>query len=114
MSGAYPTRRAFTSCSPAGTPVIAYRPPSSVVALNAKTGAPVWKHQMNGQFWASPLLADGKVYVGSRKAQFCILAAGREKKVLSTIELDGPVNATTTASKGEGERSSSARQGRRA
>lgn len=68
--------------------------------IDEKTGEPVWKHQANGPFWASPLIADGKIFIGTRKAQFCILAAGREKKILSTIDVDTPVNATAVAANG--------------
>jgi outer membrane protein assembly factor BamB len=68
--------------------------------IDAKTGTGVWKHPMNGQFWASPLVADGKVYIGTRKGNFAILAAGREKKVLFNIELESPISATTTAANG--------------
>lgn len=68
--------------------------------LDAKTGATVWTHEMNGSFWASPLVADGKVYVGTRKGNFCILAAEREKKVLCNVDFRSPISATTTAANG--------------
>ncbi|HLX61698.1 MAG TPA: PQQ-binding-like beta-propeller repeat protein [Planctomycetota bacterium] len=68
--------------------------------IDEKSGSIVWQHKMNGQFWASPMVADGKVYAGTRKGQFCILAAGREKKVLCTTDVDAPVSATTTIANG--------------
>jgi outer membrane protein assembly factor BamB len=72
----------------------------TVHCVEAATGKGLWTHAMNGQFWASPLVADGKVYVGTRKGQFCILAAAREKKVLQTLELGAPISATATAANG--------------
>jgi outer membrane protein assembly factor BamB len=72
----------------------------TVHAVDEKTGAGLWTHVMNGQFWASPLVADGKVYLGTRKGHFCILAAAREKKLLHSIELGSPVSATATAANG--------------
>ena len=68
--------------------------------VDAKTGEGLWTQELGGEIWASPLLADGKVYIGSRKGDFWIFAAGREKKVLSTIDLRSPVSATATAAGG--------------
>ena len=50
--------------------------------------------------WASTLAADGKVYVGTRRGEFITLAGGREKRVLSTIEMDSPISGTATAANG--------------
>jgi len=72
----------------------------TVHCVEAATGKGIWTHPMNGQFWASPMVADGKVYLGTRKGQFCILSATREKKVLQTIELGAPISATATAANG--------------
>jgi outer membrane protein assembly factor BamB len=72
----------------------------TVHCVDEANGRVVWTHAMNGQFWASPLVADGKVWLGTRKGQFCILAASREKKVLQTLELGSPVSATATAANG--------------
>jgi outer membrane protein assembly factor BamB len=68
--------------------------------LDQHTGDPVWTHQMNGTFWASPMIADGKVYVGTRKGNFAILAATREKKILTNLELKAPISATVTPANG--------------
>ncbi len=68
--------------------------------LDAETGAEYWTQEMKGEFWASPLVADGKVFVGTRKGDFWILAASKEKRVLSTIELKEPISATATVANG--------------
>ncbi len=68
--------------------------------LDAKTGEALWTQELNGEIWASPFIADGKVYLGTRKGDFWVFAAAREKKVLSTIELKSPISATTTAANG--------------
>ncbi len=65
-----------------------------------ETGAPVWTHAMNGSFWSSPMLADGKIYLGTRKGHFCVLAAGREKKVLTDLDLKKPISSTVMAANG--------------
>jgi hypothetical protein len=50
--------------------------------------------------WSSTLVADGKVYVGSLRGDFWTLAAGRELKVHSRVELGEPIHATPTAANG--------------
>ena len=44
-------------------------------------------------------MADGKVYIGTRK-NFCVLAAGKEKKVLAEIRLGSQVRSTPTVANG--------------
>ncbi len=72
----------------------------SIYCIDAVTGKPVWVHGTHGDFWASPLVADGKVFVGTRKGEFTIVAAGREKKVLATVDFKNPISATATAANG--------------
>ncbi len=67
--------------------------------LDAKTGKPVWVHETKAQTWGSPLIADGKVYLGTQK-RFVVLAHGREKKVLATVNLGSPMYGTAVAANG--------------
>jgi outer membrane protein assembly factor BamB len=68
--------------------------------VDAATGQAVWTHDAEGEMWASTFVADGKVYVGTRRGLFWILEAGREKKVLSRIPLGSPISATPVAANG--------------
>ena len=68
--------------------------------LNTDTGKPYWTHDLEGECWASPLVADGKVYLGTRSGAFYVFAASKEKKVISTTELREPISATATAANG--------------
>jgi outer membrane protein assembly factor BamB len=68
--------------------------------VDASTGRPCWTNEIQGEMWASTLVADNKVYVGSRRGEFIVLAAGREKHVLSSTVLDGPVSGTPVAANG--------------
>jgi outer membrane protein assembly factor BamB len=72
----------------------------TVHCVDAKTGVAVWTHEAGGEIWASTLVADGKVYVGTRRGTFWILAAGREKKVLAEIDLKSPVCGSAVAANG--------------
>jgi outer membrane protein assembly factor BamB len=68
--------------------------------VDATTGKALWTHEIKGDVWASPLVADGKVYLGTRSGNFYIFEAGREKKVLSAIEVGNPISGTATAANG--------------
>ena len=68
--------------------------------IDAATGKLEWVQDTTGDFWSSPLVADGKVFIGSRKGDFWIMAAGREKKVLSTLQLGAGISGTATAANG--------------
>jgi outer membrane protein assembly factor BamB len=62
-----------------------------ISCADARTGEPVWGPQRSGAgtVWASPLLADGKLYIVNENGATLVLAAGPEFKVLATNELDG-------------------------
>ncbi|HXJ61218.1 MAG TPA: PQQ-binding-like beta-propeller repeat protein [Verrucomicrobiae bacterium] len=68
--------------------------------LDAATGQPHWTHDLNGEVWASPLVADGKVYLGTRAGEFLIFAAAATKQLLAKIEFGSPISATATAAQG--------------
>jgi len=65
--------------------------------VDAETGQGLWTHELQGETWASPFVADSKVYIGTRRGTFHVLAASREKKVLTTLNLGSPISATTMA-----------------
>jgi len=54
--------------------------------LDADTGRCHWAFDAGQETWGSTLVADGKVYLVTRKS-FHVLAAGREKKVLSSVRM---------------------------
>jgi outer membrane protein assembly factor BamB len=68
--------------------------------VEAGTGQRLWTHEIKGEVWASPYVADGKVYLGTRGGVLYVFAASREKKVLAGLELTTPISATTTAANG--------------
>ncbi len=71
-----------------------------VYCIDADTGKVQWTQETKGDIWASTLVADGKVYIGTNRRDFWILAAGREKKVLCTVVLDSPISSTAIAANG--------------
>ena len=67
--------------------------------LDARTGAVLWgpKRTAQGSVSASPVLADGKLYVVNENAVTTVLQAGPEYKVLATNELDGALTLSSPA-----------------
>ena len=71
-----------------------------VHCVDAETGKPYWTHKTKGDIWASTLVADGKVYIGTRRRDFHVLAANKEKKLISSTKLDSPMCGTPVAANG--------------
>ncbi len=72
----------------------------TIHCVDAATGAGCWTHEVRGEMWSSPLVADGKVYVGTQRGELVVLAAGREKRVLASLQLDSAVSASPMAANG--------------
>jgi outer membrane protein assembly factor BamB len=65
--------------------------PHRLGPINAKTGEQIYRNRLNvgATIDASPLLADGKLYITGENAATVVLAAGPEYKELARNELDG-------------------------
>jgi outer membrane protein assembly factor BamB len=68
--------------------------------LDAKTGKPYWVHDLFAAVWGSPLIADGKVYIGDEDGDVLILQFGKEKKVLAEINMGSSVYSTAVPANG--------------
>ncbi|MEI8372294.1 MAG: PQQ-binding-like beta-propeller repeat protein [Planctomycetota bacterium] len=68
--------------------------------LDAETGNCLWIHEAGGPVWGSPLVADGKIYLGSGKKLLWGLEAGKELKVINRIRACDPIYTTPTAANG--------------
>jgi outer membrane protein assembly factor BamB len=68
--------------------------------LDAKTGQLYWTHDMLAAVWASPLVADGKVYLGDEDGDVVVMALGKEAKVLSEMNMGSAVYATAVPAHG--------------
>ena len=71
-----------------------------VHCFDAETGKLYWTHDMKAHMWGSTLVADGKVYCGDEDGDFVVLAADKEKKVLSEVNLGAPVYSTPVVANG--------------
>jgi outer membrane protein assembly factor BamB len=68
-----------------------------LTTLNPETGAVLAQTRMRGaidHYYASPVAADGKVYLVSQSGVVTVLKAGGRQEILATHELDDEVYAT--------------------
>ncbi len=70
-----------------------------VHCLDVKTGKPNWVYETKAETWSTPLVADGKVYVCTKKS-LVTLAANKTLKVISEIPLGSSAYATPVAANG--------------
>ncbi len=71
-----------------------------VHCIDADTGKAYWVHDTQSHIWGSPLVVDGKVYVGNEDGELTIFRAGKELEVIDTIDFDGPIYGTPVAANG--------------
>jgi outer membrane protein assembly factor BamB len=60
---------------------------SAVSCLEAATGKDVWGERLGGNFMASPIYADGRIYCSSVQGKTTVLKAGRAYEVLAESRL---------------------------
>jgi len=56
--------------------------------IEAKTGEMVWQKRIGGEYSASPLYADGKIWLFSEEGKTAVLRAGRVFELLTENQLD--------------------------
>ncbi len=70
--------------------------------LDAATGKELWIHDTKGHIWGSPLVADGRMYIGNEDGYLTILPARREYKKEDVVEVDmtSPIYSSPIAANG--------------
>ncbi len=71
-----------------------------VHCLDAETGKLYWTHDMKAHVWGSTLVADGKVYLGDEDGDLVVMAASKEKKIISTTNLGAAIYSTPIVANG--------------
>ena len=71
-----------------------------VHCLDAKTGQPHWTHDMLAASWASPLIVDGKVYIGDEDGDITIFELSPKLNVLAEINMGSSVYSTPVVANG--------------
>lgn len=68
--------------------------------VDALTGTIHWQHRLGGNFSASPVWADGRIYFQSEEGETSVVAPGIEFELLATNELDGLTLASPAVADG--------------
>jgi outer membrane protein assembly factor BamB len=58
-----------------------------VTCASAEDGKAIWKERLGGIFFASPVAADGKIYLLSETGEMYVLRAGRKPEILAKNDL---------------------------
>ena len=71
-----------------------------VYCLDLETGKPYWTYDTFAAIWASPFVADNKVYIGDEDGDVAVLKAGKEMELLAEINMGSAVYTTPVAKDG--------------
>jgi outer membrane protein assembly factor BamB len=69
-----------------------------VTCIEATTGQLVWTERIGGNFMASPIYADGRLYFCSMQGETTVLRAGRTSEILAENRLESGCMASPTVS----------------
>lgn len=70
------------------------KPPGILVCGDAQTGQVRWQLRLTGPFWASPVLADGKLYCVNHRGLVQVVGLGEKGELLGTGQIDEGILAT--------------------
>lgn len=68
-----------------------------VHCLDSKTGEPHWTYDMLAASWASPLIADNKIFIGDEDGDIAIFELAKEQKQIAEINLGSALYTTPVA-----------------
>ena len=69
-------------------------------ALDIKTGKPHWTHDMFAAIWGSPMVIDGKVYLGDEDGDVAVLEAAPKVKLIAENNMGSSVYSTPIPANG--------------
>jgi outer membrane protein assembly factor BamB len=68
--------------------------------LDVKTGELYWTHDLFAAIWGSPMIIDGKVYLGDEDGDVVVLEDSRQLKVLAEMNMGSAVYSTPVPANG--------------
>jgi outer membrane protein assembly factor BamB len=71
-----------------------------IYCLDAATGNEHWKHDAEAHIWVSPVVADGKLYLGNENGELLAFAASKEKQELGKIDCGASIFSSAVPANG--------------
>ncbi len=68
--------------------------------VDVQTGKAYWTHDMLAAVWGSPMVINGKVYLGDEDGDVVVLEAAKEKKLIAEMNMGSSVYATPVPANG--------------
>lgn len=68
--------------------------------FDARTGQKYWEQDLKTGVWGSAYYVDGKVFVGNEQGDLYVMAAGKEKKLLHTLDMEASLQSVPVAVNG--------------
>ena len=62
--------------------------------LDARTGKPYWTYDLFAAVWGSPLIVDGKVYIGDEDGDIAIFKHSKRMELIGEINMNNAVYST--------------------
>jgi outer membrane protein assembly factor BamB len=85
--------RTLSTCAVHGGLVYAAELDGFLLCLDARTGERYWEADLRASVWASPLWADGRVYLPDDAGTVHVFAHGKEKRVRQPVDMDEGIKA---------------------
>jgi outer membrane protein assembly factor BamB len=71
-----------------------------VYCIDSKTGKLLWQHDTQAHIWGSPMVVDGKVFIGNEDGDLYVFAVSKEKKLLNQVNMGAPILSTPVVANG--------------
>ena len=71
-----------------------------VHCFDAETGKEYWKYDTKSHIWGSPLVVDGRVYIGTEDGDVVMLKQGKEMKEVGKVDMKSPVYCSPVVANG--------------
>ena len=68
--------------------------------LDVKTGKPHWTHDLLAAVWGSPMVINGKVYIGDEDGDVVVLEASSVNKLVAEMNMGGAIYSTPAPANG--------------
>ena len=72
-----------------------------LVAADAENGDEVWQERLKGKFWASPIVADGRIYVPNDTGTLFVVGLGEQPELLASNQIGDELMGTPAVSGGK-------------